>query len=115
MKTFAEFGIEVRRTGGGNEKTTCPRCSHTRKPEHRRDKCLSVQTDEGVWKCHNCGWSGALGSEDEAWRNRPPIRPVYTRPQMPETDDAVLPKEVLTWFAHRGIPEWVLAQAHITA
>lgn len=114
MQTFAEHGIEIRHTGSGEQRTTCPRCSGGRKKS--REKCLAVNVAEGVWHCHHCGWSGSLGGGEDAWRDRPPIRPVYVPPRPPdESKEGVLPAEVLAWFAHRGIPEWVLAEAHITA
>ena len=69
-----EHGIVLRRDGEGNRKTTCPRCSHTRK--NRKDPCLSVTitSDHAVWHCHHCSWSGAVyednAHDDEAFRNR---------------------------------------------
>ncbi len=69
-----EHGIALRRDGEGNRKTTCPRCSHTRK--NRKDPCLSVTvtSNHAVWHCHHCGWSGAVyednAHDDEAFRNR---------------------------------------------
>ena len=63
MKTaeqlITELGIRGKRRamGGGNFKTLCPKCSHTRK--HKSDPCLSVRVDNsgvGV-RCHNCGWT----------------------------------------------------------
>jgi 5S rRNA maturation endonuclease (ribonuclease M5) len=55
---FRKHGI-VRPTAGQNS-TTCPKCSHTRKREHQKLKCLGVKIDNvGVqWRCNHCGWSG---------------------------------------------------------
>ena len=58
MKDFYDFGIKVDTSRKGNQKVFCPKCHHNRK--HKYDKSLSVDTDEGVWNCHNCGWSGSL-------------------------------------------------------
>jgi twinkle protein len=115
MRTFAEFGIEISGSRGGEVRAICPRCSPSRKRTHQREKDLAVNTDEGIWNCHHCGWSGSLADTSDAWRDRPPIRPVYTRPKPPTESDGILPASVLAWFAKRGIPDWVLADAHITA
>ena len=44
-------------------KTTCPKCSASRK--HKADPCLSVNVEEGIWNCHNCGWSGTAKTKKE--------------------------------------------------
>tara|TARA_B100001964_G_scaffold148276_1_gene163388 strand:- start:668 stop:2809 length:2142 start_codon:yes stop_codon:yes gene_type:complete len=58
MKTFADFGIHINEIKGGNQKTTCPKCSHTR--QKNTEPCLSVNHDEGVYYCHHCDWKGSL-------------------------------------------------------
>jgi len=60
MKTFADFGIHVDEGRGGNQKTQCPKCSHTRK--HKTDPCLSVNTDDGIYFCHHCSWKGSISN-----------------------------------------------------
>ncbi len=73
-----EHGIVLRRDGEGNQKLTCPECSHLRR--NKRDPCLSVTitSDHVVWNCHNCGWSGAVyednAHDDQAFRNRGRVR-----------------------------------------
>ena len=57
MKTFADFGIHINRVKGGNQKTTCPNCSPTRK--NKLDPCLSVNLDDGTFYCHHCEWKGS--------------------------------------------------------
>ncbi len=57
-QTFAEVGIEIPPGRSGEIDVVCPECSPTRKKS--RDKCLSVNTVDGTWCCHHCGWSGAL-------------------------------------------------------
>lgn len=116
MATFAEHGIEVRSGVGGEQRAVCPRCAPNRKPEHRREKDLAVNVTDGTYYCHHCGWAGSVNDRsEETWRDRPPIRPVYTPPKPPAEGDGILPAGVLAWFAKRGIPEWVLAEANITA
>jgi len=56
MKTFNDFNIDIGNKNAGKTKTKCPKCSDTRK--NKRDKSLSVDIDQGLFNCHNCGWSG---------------------------------------------------------
>jgi len=62
MKTAAEIlnanGIILKRHVDGNQKSTCPRCSHNRR--NKREPCLSVEIGRlGVrFNCHHCGFSG---------------------------------------------------------
>jgi twinkle protein len=99
--TFDELGINLRHSSG-QEKTNCPKCSHTRKKGS--DPCLSVNIDEGVYKCHHCGWSGTINKSTEN-KERPIVKP-----EEPLTD---LPDEVISWFKGRGISENVVADAGI--
>ena len=62
-----EYGINTKGRTSGQFKTTCPKCSHDRKK--KKDPCLSVNIDEQVWNCHNCGWTGSV-------QNRKPIRQI---------------------------------------
>lgn len=81
------LGILVRDGQRGDVKVKCPRCSDSRK--HKSDPCLSVNITEGIWNCHNCGWSGSVKKKKE-----------YTTPP-PELK--TLSEDVLKWFAGRGI------------
>lgn len=45
LELLRELNIEIRRTG----KTTCPKCSHTRKK--KKDPCLSVNIEDGWYRC----------------------------------------------------------------
>lgn len=62
--TFESVGIHLNGKRG-QIKMLCPRCSNHRRK--KREPCLSVNTVEGIWKCHNddCGWSGSLHSGDD--------------------------------------------------
>jgi twinkle protein len=53
-------GINLKGKSAGTHKIICPKCSHTRK--NKKDTCLSVNIDEGWWKCHHpdCNWSGKV-------------------------------------------------------
>jgi twinkle protein len=102
MKSFADFGISVPR-GSGNIKTTCPQCSDQRKK--RRDPCLSVNVDEGVWNCWHCGWTGTL--REVASERK------YAPPRVKPASD--LPEKVLKFFASRGISEQTLVKNRVGA
>jgi twinkle protein len=101
VKEFSDYGIIV--TGTGQVATTCPECSHTRKKN--KVKCLSVNTDEGVWSCKHCGWSGALNKYEAR-------RKVYKKPKPIESCDPLagykLPQKPTEWFKERGITEITL-------
>lgn len=109
--TFTDHGIELPPGRSGEVDTTCPRCSPTRRKS--REKCLSVNTADGTWHCHHCGWSGGLGGADRGGYGAPLPRPAYRRPD--PTPEGDLPASVVEWFASRGIPEWVLDANKIAA
>lgn len=53
---LSKLGIDTKGQFSGLIKTKCPKCSSTRKKQN--DPCLSVNIDTGLYKCHNCQWSG---------------------------------------------------------
>lgn len=107
MKTFEDFQIDIGGRTGVEVQTTCPQCSHTRKKSKVR--CLSVNTVEGVWVCHHCGWAGSLRSGADA-PSRPLKRVVKPHFEKPST----VPPAVRDWFEKRGISETVVARHCIT-
>jgi len=109
--SFAEYGIDLPQGGSGPEvQTTCPKCSSQRRKKSA--KCLSVNTEKGVWACHHCGWTGGLGKGKEQppqpnhWR-RPQYRRPDPRPQL------TLPQNAVDWFHERGITDAVLSRNRI--
>src|SRR5215472_4126372 len=62
-------GINLPSHQPGRHYTTCPKCSHARKPAHRATKCLGVtiHPDGSVsWGCNHCNWTGPeKGSGDK--------------------------------------------------
>jgi twinkle protein len=91
MKTFQDFNIDVGNKTTGKIKTQCPKCSHTRK--NKRDKCLSVDLDKGLWNCHNCGFGGTTKFEKKQ---------EYIVPQKIKLN---ISEPVIEWFKGRGITE----------
>ena len=66
---FLNIGITPR----GNaieQKVICPKCSHTRK--NKKDPCLSINLEKGVYNCHNCGWSGNVQFKEKKEYVKPP-------------------------------------------
>ena len=100
MKSFRDFGIDLPDRFHGDRKTTCPKCSESRRNKH--EPCLSVNGDEGVWKCHHCGWTGTI-HEGEHHEYRPQ-RKIYRRPA-PETVRPDMVPEVRDYFHRRGISD----------
>ena len=107
MKTFADFGIDIRATAGEHD-TTCPQCSAGRK--NKRARCLSVNADKGTWLCHHCGWAGGLGSGEKRF-DAPWQKPTYRRPE-----PALKPIDpVMEFLADRGITREVAERNGVKA
>ena len=96
--TFSEYGIIIKRTSG-QVKTKCPKCSHERKK--KSDPCLSVNIDDGVWNCHNCGWTGTL-KQNNYMREESYVVPIE------KNTETEYPDNVLAWFHGRGISKKTL-------
>lgn len=109
MKVWADTGIDTRGKSSGEIKTTCPKCSHTRKKKNY--PCLNVNLDEGVWHCWHCSWSGSLKQGEIS---RPYLTKTYRKPVFIGNVSG-LPDNVVAWFAKRGITEPVLRRNMIGA
>lgn len=106
MTTWQDLGIETHGKTTGSAKTTCPRCSHTRKKSQY--PCLNLDLDRGLFHCWHCDFSGSLQRGEE--RHIAPPK-VYRKPAYRQTP---LPARVVEWFATRGIPEATLAKHRIS-
>jgi twinkle protein len=84
---FSEQGIDIKGRTSGLFKTTCPKCSDSRKD--KRGKCLSVNISEGLWNCHNCGWKGTINKTEKMEKK------VY---QIPVLNNTGLSDKTLEWF-----------------
>jgi twinkle protein len=115
VETFADYDIEVATGRSGEVDALCPKCSDGRKREHRNHKCLSVNTDDGTWYCHNCGWKGALRSEGERDWREPKRKSRVTVYAKLRDEGGEVGEEVLAWFAGRGIGEGVVRRNRIRA
>ena len=94
-------GIRVD-TNYGQQKVTCPKCSHTRK--NNREPCLSIniEDDLAVWHCHHCEWKGSVHENIRGNDYKPkPINRKNVIPLIPKERD--LSQEAHNWLNGRRI------------
>lgn len=98
---LSERGIDLKRKTKGTIKTTCPACSESRKD--KKDPCLSVDIDEGLFNCHHCDFKGRVFEKKQK---------EYIKPQ-PRLEK--LRAELIAWFEKsRGISNNTLLRFGIT-
>ena len=90
FEKFLEYGIDTKGRSG-DLKLTCPKCSPTRK--NKSDRCLSVNTEKGLYNCHHCNWSGNVNLT----KKKEYIKPVKVNADVSE--------RLVKWFGKRGITE----------
>jgi len=108
--TYSSYKIVIPNgKNSGEITTTCPECSHKRKPENQKIKCLGVNLDKRCWRCNHCGWDGGL----------PPIenstymeQKSYTKPTWKNKTD--LSTKMVQWFENRGISQNTLIKLKVT-
>ena len=100
---FYEYGISIKKSSG-QVKTKCPKCSTDRKK--KSDPCLSVNIDEGIWNCHNCGWKGTL-KKNNYMKEKTYVLPKEINAEEVYTDNFV------KWFSDRGISTKTLIENRI--
>lgn len=94
FEKFLEYGIDTKGRSG-DLKLTCPKCSPTRK--NKSDRCLSVNTEKGLYNCHHCNWSGNVNLT----KKKEYIKPVKINANVSE--------RLVKWFGKRGITEATVA------
>ena len=94
FEKFLEYGIDTKGRSG-DLKLTCPKCSPTRK--NKSDRCLSVNTQKGLYNCHHCNWSGNVNLT----KKKEYIKPVKVNADVSE--------RLVKWFGKRGITEATVA------
>ena len=98
-KHFRDYGIDLPDYFKGDRKIPCPKCSASRhKPN---DPCLSVNGESGMWKCHNCGWSGRREDTAPERYRAEAEEHHYRRPELPKKTDVA--PQVAAYFGRRGI------------
>ena len=101
---FSDNGIYIKKSSG-QVKTKCPKCSHERKK--KSEPCLSVNIDEGVWNCHNCGWTGGLKKSNYM------EKVFYVKPK-PIPKVSKYSDGMIKFFKTRGISEKTLLKNNVT-
>lgn len=82
----------------GKVKTFCPECHGKR--SNKTDKSLSVNLDEGLYKCHYCGFSGCAKEYPKKMKKEY-VRPVWK-------NETKLSERVVKYFESRRIPQDIL-------
>lgn len=113
MNNYTDYGIDVGGKTSGEIQTTCPECSAGRKKSS--DRCLSINLDKGVWKCHHCDWQGGLQSNKPVYSHKPQykaIKPqgVY-RKSCEELSELTGPQ--IEFFKKRGISKYTLDKMYV--
>lgn len=104
---LSKLGIKIRRRSG-QEKTTCPQCSDSRR--NKKDPCLSVNVTEGTYNCHHCGWKGNVRAFE-----RKESAKKYFRPDKSMLENIQLNEKVIAYSESRGISRETLKKFHIHA
>ena len=92
----------------GNSQSTCPLCSHTRKPENKKQKCASLDWERGLGTCHNCDKTFQL----HTYQRKGKASKTYVKPA-PFVAEAPGDK-VIEWFKTRGISQNTLDELKVT-
>lgn len=78
------FEIDIFNVHGirqGATSWTCPECSADRKPEHRKQKCMSVFWDTGLGQCNHCGKSVQLHTYKKQGKQEMQETKKYSKPE----------------------------------
>lgn len=97
---LSNLGIRLRRRSGA-EKTTCPKCSESRR--NKKDPCLSVNITNGEFNCHNCGWKGNVRFTEKRKEEKK-----YQRPTKEQLENRELNERIIAYSKSRGISEETL-------
>jgi len=100
---LSDFGITYKGRWSSEVKAVCPRCSHQRKK--KKEPCLAINTDTGLFTCHHCAWSGVI--KDKLMDNKQ-----YTKPKL--IKKRVLPSKIVEYFDKRGISKSILERNKVT-
>tara|TARA_A100001201_G_scaffold43072_1_gene43843 strand:+ start:732 stop:2489 length:1758 start_codon:yes stop_codon:yes gene_type:complete len=88
IETFNVYGLDTRA-----KKSTCPKCSHTRKK--KTQKCLMLDWERGLGTCQHCGEVLQLHSYKSSLAEKK-----YT---IPKAKPIKMVDKVVSWFMKRGI------------
>ncbi|MDR1089677.1 MAG: toprim domain-containing protein [Prevotella sp.] len=111
MDNWSDLGIQVPfgRTSG-KVKTVCPECQKGAR-RHKNDKSLSVNLDEGLYKCHYCGWAGSVGEKRDLY-NFAMEKKVYKKPKW--SNKTELSDKLVKYFEGRCISQATLKAMRVS-
>lgn len=122
---WAALGIELPYGAAGEVRVSCPKCTPGRKPQNQRRKDLSVNTDDAIFVCHHCGWSGSAKTGESAQplpgdklrdHERRPRKDAWEKPRpLPAVTMPTIWQNAVKYFDGRGIPEDTLLHFGVTA
>lgn len=104
IESRKEYDLSLTRSSG-EEKSVCPKCSHTRKPANQKLKCFSWNHSDEVGYCHNCQTSFAV------FKKFVPQK-IYKLPDWKNNTE--LSDGAVQWFEKRGISQFTLRHMKIT-
>jgi twinkle protein len=104
---LSNLGIKLRRRSG-QEKTTCPQCSESRR--NKKDTSLSVNITEGTYNCHHCGWKGGVKHFQTQERKK-----TFEKPDQAMLKSISLNEKIVAYAQGRGISESTLKRFMIHA
>ena len=78
--------VHERATSTGERYMECPICTPLRKPEHRGEKKLAVNVQEGAWRCNHCEEGGYLHTDKEIEEK---IKPLTYSPNYKPVNDGI--------------------------
>jgi len=110
LKDFSDYNITIPLDAPNEARVVCPECSPHRSKQAER--CLAVNVEKKTWLCHHCGWTGGISGDKPFYQPVKPAPKVYIKPKFREED---LPAKVISWFADRGISEYMLHENRISA
>lgn len=90
----------------GVKYSVCPLCSEHRKK--KTEKCLTINWDNGLAKCHHCGEVVQL----HTYKKKEQKTKVYTKPEFKNNTN--LSDKLVKWFESRKISQFTLKSLKIT-
>ncbi len=107
---FSDLGIYLPANARTQVKTQCPQCGQPGLRTNWRDKSLSVNTEDGIFLCHYCGWKGRV-------KDGPPrVKPtkVWKKPEPLQSTGIPCSTQAQSFFTKRKISDEVVDRYHVT-
>lgn len=98
LATMELYEIPANKTG--ENQSTCPECSHLRKPQNKKLKCFSYNVEKEVGYCNHCN--------SRFVKHNPFEKKEYIKPVFEFQNYTKLSDKVVKWFEGRGISQKTL-------